>query len=103
MKAAVHSTMHRAFGSSMLTLKMLYCDAAITAGFTRVDITDISAETRRTLEHWGHNAHVNREKLTEHVGERYVEDFFLALLHMSFGWGQIGGYIIMSGTRPPGS
>ena len=100
LKAAVHNTMHRAFGSSTLTQKMLYRDAAVAAGFTNVEITDISAQMRRTFEHWGHNAHVNRDRLIERMGERYVEDFFLALLHMSFGWGQLGGYILMSATRP---
>jgi len=100
MKAAVHSTMHRAFGSSILTQKTIYRDAANAAGFTDVEIRDISAETRRTLEHWGHNAHLNRGPLIERMGERYVEDFLIALLHMSFGWGRLGGYILMSGIKP---
>jgi len=72
----------------------------VAAGFTGVEITDISAETRRTLEHWGHNAHLNRDQLIERLGETYVENFFLALLHMSFGWGRLGGYILMSGMKP---
>ncbi|MEP6835262.1 MAG: methyltransferase domain-containing protein [Gemmatimonas sp.] len=100
MRAAVHSTMHRAFGSSIVTQQRLYRDAAVAAGFTSVEITDISAETRRTLEHWAHNAHVNRDTLIERMGETYVEDFFLALLHMSFGWGRLGGYILMSCGKP---
>lgn len=100
MKSAVHSTMHRAFGSSILTRTMLYRDAAIAAGFTGVEITDLSAETWPTLERWGHNARVNRDKLIERLGEKYVEDFFLALRHMSFGWGRLGGYILMSAMKP---
>lgn len=99
MKAAVHNTMHRVFGSSILTQISRYRDAAVAAGFSAVEIRNISAETQRTLEHWGHNVHVNREAIVEHLGEAYVEDFFLALLHMSFAWGQLGGYIVMSGVK----
>lgn len=32
-------------------------------------------------------------------GGTYVDDFSIAHLHMSFGWGRPGGYILMGGMK----
>lgn len=99
-RAAVHGTMHRAFGSNVLTQLSDYRDAALVAGFEDVEITDVSAPTKPTLERWAKNASDHHAELVDALGEAYVEDLFLALLYMSFGWGRTGGYVLMHATRP---
>lgn len=100
LRRAVHGTMHRAFGSSVLSHTQSYREAALAAGFTEVTLHDLSAATKATLFRWAENAAQHRAPLVEALGPEYVESFFLALLHMSYGWGRLGGYLAMTATKP---
>lgn len=99
MRAAVHETMHRAFGSSVLAHRSVYENAARAAGFVDVEVEDLTAPARKTLARWADHAAADREAIVEKLGQRYYDDFFLALLHMSFTWGRIGGYIVLTATK----
>ena len=99
MRDAVHETMHRAFGSTKMTHYRKYVEAAETAGFTDIEIEDVSKRVKPTLEHWGKNASEHAEAIAAAVGPAYLDDLFVALLHMSFGWGQVGGYIVMTARK----
>jgi 27-O-demethylrifamycin SV methyltransferase len=100
MRDAVYATMHRAFGSSGLTQHTVYTEAVRAAGFADVVIEDLSAATRRTLACWADNASAHHAALEAALGAAYVESLYMALLHMSFGWGRLGGYIALSATKP---
>ncbi|MBI4819152.1 MAG: methyltransferase domain-containing protein [Deltaproteobacteria bacterium] len=99
MRDAVHRAMHRAFGSSELSHFETYSRAAETAGFSEIAIEDISNQTRATLEQWGRNAVAHWDALEGAMGRAYLDDLFLALLHMSFGWGRLGGYVVMTARK----
>lgn len=100
MRDAVHEVMHRAFGSTRMTHHVVYEAAARAAGFVDVEIIDVSKETRPTLAHWAENAAEHAEAIAAAVSPEYLDDLLLALLHMSLGWGQLGGYVLMSARRP---
>ena len=100
MRDAVYATMHRAFGSSGLTQHTVYTEGVRAAGFVDVVTEDISAATRRTLVCWADNTSANHAALEAALGAAYVESLYMALLHMSFGWGRLGGYIALSATKP---
>ncbi|MBK6685446.1 MAG: methyltransferase domain-containing protein [Deltaproteobacteria bacterium] len=100
LRRAVHATMHRAFGSAVLSHTRVYQEAALAAGFQEITLYDLSEVTRPTLSRWAENAARHRGDLEEALGPDYVEGFFLALLHMSYGWGRLGGYLAMTATKP---
>lgn len=100
LRRAVHNTMHRAFGSAVLSHTSAYVEAARAAGFEKVTLHDLSEATRPTLARWAENAAKNRASLEEALGPDYLESLFLALLHMSYGWGRLGGYLAMTATKP---
>ena len=102
IRVAAHAPMHRAFGSNRLTEATVYRDEAHRAGFVDVEIENLSAPTRPTLAHWADNAEHNAAAIAGALGDRYLEDFFLALLHMSATWGRVGGYVLMTATKPEG-
>lgn len=99
MRDAVHEIMHRAFGSTRMTHHRLYEEAARAAGFVDLELIDVSKETRPTLIHWAENTAENAEAIRAAVSPEYVDDLLLALLHMTLGWGQLGGYVLMSARR----
>lgn len=100
MRAAVDETLHRAFGSSALRHVGRYAEAIEAAGFVDVEVEDISAPTKRTLRAWADNAHAHYDAIEAELGRAYLDDFFVALLHMSFGWGRNGGYAIITARKP---
>jgi 27-O-demethylrifamycin SV methyltransferase len=100
MRDVVHAAIHRAFGSTVLTHASAYAAAARAAGFVDVEVEDLSRETRPTLERWGENAARHEAEIAAALGADYLADFFMALLHLSFGWGQSGGYLVLSARRP---
>lgn len=100
MREAVAATMHRAFGSANLPRPEVYREAALAAGFVDVALEDVSEPARRTLARWSENAATHRDAIASAVGAAYAEDLFLALLHMSFGWGRLGGYVLMTARTP---
>jgi cyclopropane fatty-acyl-phospholipid synthase-like methyltransferase len=100
MRDAVHATMHRAFGSEMLAHVRVYQEAAERAGFAEVALSDLSAKTRPTLARWADNACAHWEAIAARLGPAYLDDLFLALSHMSFGWGRLGGYLTLTARRP---
>lgn len=100
MRDAVYATMHRAFGSSGLTQHTVYSEGVRAAGFVDVVTEDLSAATRRTLACWADNTSAHHAALEATLGAAYVESLYLALLHMSFGWGRLGGYIALTATKP---
>ncbi|MEL7370711.1 MAG: methyltransferase domain-containing protein [Myxococcota bacterium] len=99
MQQAVHRTMHRAFGSVRFVQATQYIEAARKAGFIDITTENISSQTRPTLEHWGRNAQTNAEALSDALGPNYLDDLFLALFHMSMGWGRHGGYVVMTADK----
>lgn len=100
LRKAVHNTMHRAFGSAVLSHTSAYLEAARAAGFAEIRLYDLSEATRPTLSLWAENAARHRAPLEEALGPEYLESFFLALLHMAYGWGRYGGYLAMTATKP---
>lgn len=100
MRDAVHELMHRAFGSTRMTHHRVYEEAAGAAGFVDVEVEDVSKETRPTLLRWAENTAEHAEAIAAAVSPAYVDDLLLALLQMSLGWGQLGGYVLMSARLP---
>lgn len=100
MRDAVHAAIHRVFGSTTFTHASAYEEAARDAGFVDVTVEDISRETRPTLERWGQNAARHEAEIAAALGQSYVSDLFLALLHLSYGWGESGGYIVLTARKP---
>ena len=99
MMEAVDATMDYAFGNRDMCHFSVYEACAQAAGFEDVEVTDVSSSVKRTLEHWCRNASDNWDVIAEAVGERYLHDFIMAALHMSFRWGQHGGYVIVTANR----
>lgn len=99
IREAVRGTMHRAFGTASLVHVSAYEEAATAAGFADVQIEDISRETRPTLERWGKNADDHYHEIEAALGRSYLDDLYLAILNMSFGWGRQGGYVVMTATK----
>lgn len=100
LRDVVHQVLGRTFGAADFVHLEGYREAARKAGFVEVAVEDISAPTRPTLEHWARNAHQHAEAIVSQLGERYLEDLLLSLLHMSLGWGRTGGYLVLTATRP---
>ncbi len=100
VRAAVHGTLARAFGAPGLTDALDYRDAAEAAGFVDVKIDNLSSPTRPTLNQWAAQADRHAGEIVSELGERYLDDLLLALLHMSTGWGRVGGYVVMTAVRP---
>lgn len=99
-RAAVHGLIHRAFGSSVLQHVSEYTEAARAAGFVDIDVQDVSVHTKRTLHLWAENAATNADLISDLVGRAYLEDFMLAVLHMTHGWGRLGGYAVLTAKKP---
>jgi cyclopropane fatty-acyl-phospholipid synthase-like methyltransferase len=100
MVEVVDETLNYAFGSRSMCHYSVYAACAREAGFVDVEIFDVSKQVKRTLEHWCRNASANWDAIEASVGRRYLDDFFMASLHMSFRWGQHGGYVVMVANRP---
>lgn len=99
MQAAIHGAIHRAFGSSRLRQATRYLEAARAAGFSDVKLKNISSPTRATLARWAQNAHDHAGQIEASLGPGYLDDFFLAVFHMSLGWGRRGGYVVLTAHR----
>ena len=100
MLKAVHRPFRQVFACVGFTDAALYRDAAQAAGFAQVSVENISLATRPTLEHWGRNADTHAEHIEAVLGRAYLEDLFLALLHMSLGWNRVGGYVVLTAVKP---
>jgi 27-O-demethylrifamycin SV methyltransferase len=96
---AVHELIHRAFGSTVLKHTDVYRDAALAAGLTDVELQDVSPSAKRTLHLWAENAAKNAEAIAAAAGQSYLDDFLLALLHMTHGWGRLGGYVVLTARK----
>lgn len=101
MQQAVDAVLHRTFGSSQTADAATYVQAARAAGFMEVTLEDLSVQTRPTLEHWARRAAQSAAEIREALGQSYLDDLFLSLLHMSYGWGQTGGGYLMLSARKP--
>lgn len=99
MRDSVRASLRRAFGATGMAHRDRYTEAAEEVGFAELELEDISAATRATLEHWGRGASRHAAAIEQSLGPAYVEAFFQALLHMSFGWGRQGGYIVLTALR----
>lgn len=100
MHEAVQTQMLKTFGPADMRHSSRYVSAAVAAGFANLEVRDISAPTRRTLERWGQKASEHRLEIEAALGAEYWHSLFLALLHMSFGWGRLGGYLLLTAEKP---
>ena len=88
------------FGRAMMEPLEFYCDQLNDQGLEIVSQSDISAATFPTFDCWRQNAQHNREAVSDMIGERAWEQFFLSCDVLERFWSEeILGYGIICAKK----